>query len=275
MEHPRALGRSGDRYPLLTPPAGAGAPTAVDCPADPLTTAMTPARLTPAVWHLWHDSPRPACMNMAVDEALLSTGAGGEQPLLRIYAWDAPAVSIGYFQRFDCAPANGFAVVRRPTGGGLVHHSFDVTFSLTMPACAAFCRLDRAETYRWIHQAVSAAMARVGVATILADDAVAVADRERAICFRTPARYDVMTSDGKLAGGAQRRTRHGILHQGSIDRSRCPHLPASALTAALVGGCRETFGCRMQPFAAPRDLLDEASRLAWEKYATRGWNRRR
>jgi lipoate-protein ligase A len=49
--------------------------------------------------------------------------------VLRLYRWDRPAVSFGYFQSYD-AIANLTPVrplVRRLTGGGLVSHVADWT----------------------------------------------------------------------------------------------------------------------------------------------------
>ena len=45
--------------------------------------------------------PHDAALNMAIDEALLQTAS---LPLLRVYRWSRPAVSVGYFGRFDAAP---------------------------------------------------------------------------------------------------------------------------------------------------------------------------
>src|SRR5580700_1117427 len=69
--------------------------------------------------------PRSAPLNMAIDEALLGTGAG---PVLRVYRWKRPAVSFGYFERW--APIHAAhpdrEAVRRWTGGGVVLHGEDV-----------------------------------------------------------------------------------------------------------------------------------------------------
>ena len=67
---------------------------------------------------------------MAVDEALLRHV---QTPLLRIYGWETACVSIGYFQKATVAPSDR-PFVRRYTGGGLVEHGRDLTYTLVLPA---------------------------------------------------------------------------------------------------------------------------------------------
>ncbi|MEY2438662.1 MAG: lipoyl(octanoyl) transferase, partial [Verrucomicrobiota bacterium] len=78
------------------------------------------------------DTPRSAALNMAVDEALLEKAS---TPSLRIYRWDHPALSFGYFGRFaDVVSCVGDRdVVRRWTGGGIVFHGEDLTYALVIP----------------------------------------------------------------------------------------------------------------------------------------------
>lgn len=70
-----------------------------------------------------------AAFNMALDEALLESAAA---PLLRFYRWRRPALSFGYFGRYDEAAAQSShrEIVRRWTGGGIVPHGDDLTYSV-------------------------------------------------------------------------------------------------------------------------------------------------
>ena len=70
-----------------------------------------------------------AAMNMAIDEALLESATVAS---IRFYGWHSPALSFGYFGRFsDVAIYAGERdLVRRWTGGGIVFHGDDLTYSI-------------------------------------------------------------------------------------------------------------------------------------------------
>ena len=77
-----------------------------------------------------------AATNMATDEAIMKLKL---KPTLRLYKWDPPAVSIGYFQSLkreidleECKK-KGVTVVRRITGGGAVFHDTELTYSFICP----------------------------------------------------------------------------------------------------------------------------------------------
>ncbi len=199
------------------------------------------------------DSPAAdAATNMAVDEVLLRTAAQRGRALLRVYSWLKPAVSIGYFQKF---PGGDCEVVRRPTGGGLVYHGDDTTFTVVVPPGHRLHKLTTAEAYCVIHEAV----ARVAGATILATGNTPHGQYE---CFQQPVAGDVVADGRKLAGGAQRRNRDGMLHQGSI--------------AARVSGeqlCR-AFGVEFAPHTLTGEERAMVTWLADGKYRTDAWNRR-
>src|ERR1700752_2708012 len=77
--------------------------------------------------------PSSAPLNMAIDEALLEFSL---VPSVRVYQWQRPALSFGYFGRFsDVSEFRGERdLVRRWTGGGIVLHGQDLTYSIILPA---------------------------------------------------------------------------------------------------------------------------------------------
>src|SRR3954462_12222332 len=84
--------------------------------------------------HVYDDlEPRPAALNMAIDEALLNCAP---LPALRYYRWQRPAVSFGYFGSYaEVKNQSGDReIVRRWTGGGTVPHGDDLTYSIILPA---------------------------------------------------------------------------------------------------------------------------------------------
>src|SRR6266850_3451581 len=109
-------------------------------------------------WDFLQSPAADAATNMAVDEVLLRTAAQRGRALLRVYSWLKPAVSIGYFQKFPTELASKFEIVRRPTGGGLVYHADDTTFTVVVPPGHRLHQLTTVESYRIIHEAVAAAL---------------------------------------------------------------------------------------------------------------------
>ena len=200
---------------------------------------------------------------MAIDECLLRSGPHAE-PILRIYGWSRPALSIGCMQRLAGAPP-GWEVVRRPTGGGHVEHGQDLTYTIVLPPTHVLAKGDRFASYEQIHQIVASALQS---ATELAaeeqhDPAI---PREDMHCFHSPARFDVMSPDGhKIAGAAQRRTRTGTLHQGSVAS------PAPELADRLIAA----FGCDFIPFEPAPTLFADARALALAKFANPEWTGKR
>src|SRR3990172_9526549 len=86
-----------------------------------------------------HDPPLDGPTNMARDEALLTlVGTSQSPPTVRLYQWNPPTISLGYFQHYGDyvslpPPAGTLPVVRRLTGGGAILHDLELTYSLTLP----------------------------------------------------------------------------------------------------------------------------------------------
>jgi lipoate-protein ligase A len=225
-------------------------------------------------WHLWRDGDRAPSVNMAVDELLLEKSellAG--RILLRIYDWDRPSISIGYSQKYSAVSAEiGYAIVRRPTGGGIVYHDRDLTYTVVVPAMHPIECLDRIESYHVFHRAVLRAMSAFGKKGKLADSAVHVADRATMKCFVTPTKYDVICENRKMAGAAQRRTKKGILHQGSISLEVSGG-DKSKLAEELIKGFAAEFNVEFENFTVSEMFASEAEKLSSAKFATDEWNK--
>ena len=206
--------------------------------------------------------PHDAALNMALDEVLLGRATG---PVLRVYRWVRPAVSFGYFGKVADAEAAwpGREMVRRWTGGGIVPHGADVTYTLLVPRGCALFRLGAEEAYRAIHERIAALLAEQGRAVRVAAAAGAkISDA----CFENPVRYDLLGAAGKIAGAAQRRTRAGLLHQGSVQ--------GAALPADFGARLGKAFAGKVCGRMLAEDELAEARELSAKKYATEAWLRR-
>lgn len=163
------------------------------------------------------DGTHPGPMNMAVDQAWLEQS---QQPVLRVYTWDQPTVTIGYAQSLPKLQGAlpGWPVVRRWTGGGVVFHESDYTYSVIVPASHPWAETTPLESYRLIHGSLAAALVENGQAgcrLAMPEDLV-----EGPFCFTAPALHDVIRGPVKVAGAGQRRGKLGFLHQGSVQQVR-------------------------------------------------------
>jgi lipoate-protein ligase A len=211
-------------------------------------------------WDLLQSPVASAAVNMATDEVLLRTAAQRRRPLLRIYTWAQPAISIGYFQKFPADLAGPYVVVRRLTGGGLVYHTADTTYTVIAPPGHALHQLKTTAAYCTIHQAVSLTLQASVTAT------TAAPLRGQYECFQNPVAGDVVADSGaKLAGGAQRRNRDGMLHQGSI---------AARVADRLPDAFRQQFACEFKPYTLTGEEHAMITWLAEGKYDSDAWNKR-
>jgi lipoate-protein ligase A len=221
-------------------------------------------------------SSRSASMNMAIDEALLETA---KIPSIRFYQWNHPALSFGYFCKFaDVADhRHERDLVRRWTGGGIVLHGADLTYAIVIPACNSGFRETSRTIYERVHRALANALAVSGQAAELVTAAAvadrrdqsnsAVIDRLYSDCFANPVPADVLVDGRKIAGAAQRRTRSGLLQQGSIQNVPLEHDFMDRFAKGLAADCSE--------WKIDDLILERAQVLAQQKYATDPWLQRR
>lgn len=170
---------------------------------------------------VWDDAlPRSGPEAMAIDEWLLESC---EVPMLRIYRWSGEWGSLGYFGGIVSARCAfpGLQWVRRRTGGGVVDHRDDWTYTIIDPSGGPLASARGDESYRLIHEALSAALIECGIECRLSAGEGA---NDASTCFENPVRRDLMDANGKkIAGAGQRRTQCGLLHQGSLALGKMPN----------------------------------------------------
>lgn len=206
---------------------------------------------------------RSAALNMAIDEALFEIATA---PSIRFYRWDHPALSFGYFGKFADVANHSTErdLVRRWTGGGIVFHGEDLTYSIVIPASdAAFAELSLS-IYEKIHSAIRSALAANGKSVELAVNA---APKISDSCFANPVRADVILNGHKVAGAAQRRTGRGLLQQGSIQGVDLINKFEDQFASELCSEC-----CHK---ALDERLIARAHEIAEQKYGAANWFQRR
>jgi lipoate-protein ligase A len=168
-----------------------------------------------------------AATNMAVDASLLYTLPAGIAAF-RHYGWTEPSITFGYTQAYAqvrAATDESIRLCRRITGGGIVDHRNDWTYTLVIQAELTAARAPATELYKTIHRCIQQALASQLIQCQLAPCPNACTQIPVTQptgpnqCFAQPAASDVIRPDGlKIAGAAMKRTREGLLVQGSIDR---------------------------------------------------------
>lgn len=207
--------------------------------------------------------PREAALQMAIDQILLAKAA---QPILRIYNWAAPCVTMGYFESWQATQLNfpGLEIIRRWTGGGSVAHIGDWPYSLIVPHSHPFAWTRPAESYRQIHAKLAEILSGKSPQIELASTSE---PKRSSACFENPVQHDILMCGQKIAGAGQRRGKAGLLHQGSLQLPALFHPDGATFAAAMAAH----FEC----ISLPREILQEAELLSNERYAKPAWIRAR
>lgn len=176
-------------------------------------------------WHIIDSGRQPPEALMAKDADLLSRLQPGDPPILHLYDWEGPCLTYGYFidpfryLRSEGLTRYGIRSARRPTGGGIILHLTDLAFSVVLPAGHPWFSLNTLDNYATINRRVAETVARFkgGMeADLLADEPSCLSKECSAFCMAKPTQYDLMIGGQKVGGAAQRRTKQGLLHQGSL-----------------------------------------------------------
>jgi lipoate-protein ligase A len=224
-------------------------------------------------WLLLQSGPGDPALNMALDEALLESMLRLGRPVLRFYGWTEPAATFGYFQKYaDVERATRLRpLIRRPTGGGIVPHDADWTYSLTFPPGHEWHSLKAEESYRRVHEWIQAAFAKLKVAAALAPNAHKTGPGQ---CFAGHEKFDLLWHGKKLAGAAQRRNKLGLLIQGSVQP---PPISPTRMDwqKAMCDVGRVEFGAKWSDFAPDDMLRERAEFLVKQKYSQPAFIRKR
>jgi len=247
--------------------------------------------------HLLPVRTAAAAENMALDFLLLQRYPEPSAPRFRHYEWRKPAFTFGYSQKIGFVRAllplgGSFDLCRRPTGGGLVDHRNDWTYALVLPRGHVLYDERAAHSYRIVHECLAAALAALGepaeVKRECAPDETCGSELARdkspesrasslpqpgeGVCFQRAELYDVVDSrtGAKIAGAAQKRNKHGLLFQGSIEKGSVAPLDWDDFQARFSAGLAQAIGAGLQETPWPDLNEDEVSGLI-EQYSASEW----
>src|SRR5690625_2864071 len=160
---------------------------------------------------------------MAIDETLLNWHSEGKiPPIIRFYGWENPSLTIGKFQNeqksidFEGIRKHGCDFVRRLTGGSAVLHDHEVTYSIIISENHPNIPHSINEAYYVLADGLLKAYQSLGIdATFAPAPEDSYGDRS-AVCFETPAIYEILADGKKISGNAQTRQKEVLLQHGSL-----------------------------------------------------------
>ena len=224
-----------------------------------------------------------AAENMAVDFLLLQRYPNAENARFRHYNWHRPAFTFGYSQllgyvREQLPAGESVELCRRPTGGGVVDHRNDWTYALVISTKHDLYEARATDSYRLVHACIAETLVKLGEPAVLkepaADNASQTAGCGPGVCFTKAEIYDVvhLHSGAKIAGAAQKRSKQGMLFQGSIARSTVSAaLDWEKFENLLTSSLGLALGLAVVPSSWPEISEDEVAALT-EQYSTEEWN---
>ena len=235
-----------------------------------------------------------AAENMALDFLLLQRYPAPAAPRFRHYEWRGPAFTFGFSQKLafvqTSLPAGErFDLCRRPTGGGVVDHRNDWTYALVLPRGHALYDARATQSYRAVHECLAAALVALGQLAAVKTECETVervdpnalsgeascgqAAPPPGICFQRAELYDVINArtGAKIAGAAQKRNKHGLLFQGSIEKGSGGPVDWDDFQARFVAGLSGVLAAEAVETPWPDLNEDEVAGLI-EQYSAPEWN---
>jgi len=252
---------------------------------------------------LFDREPLPGSWNMAVDEYLFRLAQHSQNTYWRFYTWLRPTASLGCSQEvsrvvnLEECQKRGVDVVRRMTGGKMVLHHLEVTYSVASSRTDIFTATLEG-SYRLISEALVRGLELMGLKPSLTSATSSAYARSNLPCFAYPARNEVEVNGRKIIGSAQKRTGTAFIQHGSIplikeidllsaisyglDRSRQGSMTSlsdelgreiSHQQAAeyFRQGFEQYFGVKSVPLEFKPEELEIIKRIELTKYASPRW----
>ena len=219
-----------------------------------------------------------AAENMALDFLLLQRYPQAKAARFRHYEWRGPAFTFGLsqpleFVRAQLPAGESFDLCRRPTGGGVVDHRDDWTYTLVIPRGHPLEAERATQSYRSVHACLADALRALGAPVVLKERR----DDEEAnalpgVCFQRAEVFDVLNdhTGAKVAGAAQKRNKNGLLLQGSIWKPATGAVDWAAFEEKFSAALAAALNAKRQPAPWPEFADGEVEALI-EQYSSPEW----
>jgi lipoate-protein ligase A len=175
------------------------------------------------IWRFLNTGSNPGSFNMDYD--LERVRNFSDSPVLRVYQWNPYCISLGANQDYNSVDqlkiaADGFDIVKRPTGGRAILHAEELTYSVVYPVSD-----DRSpkQIYREINLALKSGLTnynpkleKIELENNQPHFPSFYKDSKSTICFAVSAMNELNFNGKKVVGSAQRKFGSVILQHGSI-----------------------------------------------------------
>jgi len=236
---------------------------------------------------------------MAVDEALLSNFKEGDLPIFRLYRWES-SLSLGRFSKLDVSidleilKNQNLPFVRRMSGGGILVHGGDISYSLILPR-ESLKETGVKQSYAYLCKFLINFYERLALRAEFAYD-LEVTISKSPICMLANEPYDIIIDGKKIGGNAQRYTKNALFQHGSIPLSFDENIFKNIfleestlknintldkmgkdigereLTLLLVETFTQSFEVELVSDTLTLQELESVDRFVTHKYATKRWN---
>ena len=208
-------------------------------------------------WRLIETGFHDAYLNMAIDEVLMVQKQKDKIPsTIRFYGWSPAAFSLGYTQKieeeinFKVLKSLSLDCVSRITGGGIIFHDQEVTYSLAIGPDSYLFSNAVGESFRRLCAGIIKSLKLLAFKANFARDNPSIRlNNSDAFCFAAASSYDIIIGNKKLGGNAQRRTKKVIFQHGSIPL---------ALNYEVVISVLRNFSGRPIQSTSLKDILNQS-----------------
>lgn len=218
----------------------------------------------------------PGAVNMAADEALLNTLSESRNHVyLRFYRWASPTMSFGHNQHVEnqinlsAAQNLNIGLVRRMTGGKMVYHNLELTFSVGLAKEFIEAEAGKNKTFLEMFcfalKPMCEALRAIGVPARFSNGAeIKKTSANRLHCYAAAVGHSIFANDKKLIGAAGLFKNECLAIHGSI-----PIQPTFPPRECFVNGQNAAEGVNMASlldFCTTR-VINELPQTAAEVYA--------
>ena len=226
---------------------------------------------------IYPNAKESGLINMAKDWLLFEKA---DLPSFRHYHWSSKETSFGYGQDWKWVEKitnkSVEKLIRRPTGGGIVKHGDDWTYCLVIPGVHHAFSMPPLDLYKQVHLCISSALAKQDLVTILQPCPKEKGKIIPGDCFEEPVGWDLMSFDSskKIAGAAMKRSRNGVLLQGTIIMDKSWTLSRKKFQESLIHYISEMLNEKIDHVNWPNNVSSDIDKLQ-NQFATLEWKKNR